>query len=140
MIAAATSYTLIIEAGIRSGAINTAHHAAELGRPVGAIPGLFYSQNSAGCHRLIREGIAELVTAVDDIFNTQTTDSLDLTDLGDFEIRILDCFQSVPLSFQEIRKESGLTTSEAERGLASLELIGLLVRQDGSWRRVQTTL
>ncbi|GAA1562074.1 DNA-processing protein DprA [Brevibacterium picturae] len=49
-------------AGYRSGALNTASHAARLGRPVGAVPGPVTSAASAGCHRVLREGIAGVVT------------------------------------------------------------------------------
>ena len=53
---AAAAATVVVEAAHRSGAHSTAHHAAELGRPVGAVPGPVTSASSAGCHRLIRNG------------------------------------------------------------------------------------
>ena len=62
LIAALCSLTIVSEARWRSGALSTAHHAAEMGREVGAVPGSVYSANSAGCHRLIREGAATLIT------------------------------------------------------------------------------
>ncbi|HZW42471.1 MAG TPA: DNA-processing protein DprA [Agromyces sp.] len=55
LIAAASAATVVLEAGIRSGSLNTAGHAAELGRPLGAVPGPVTSPASAGCHRLLRE-------------------------------------------------------------------------------------
>ena len=45
----------MLEAGLRSGSINTAGHASALGRPLGAVPGPVTSPASAGCHRLFRE-------------------------------------------------------------------------------------
>ena len=48
--------------GVASGALSTAHHAARLLRPVGAVPGPVTSMASAGCHRLLREGVAVCVT------------------------------------------------------------------------------
>jgi DNA processing protein len=57
---------VIIEAAERSGALITAHHAIEQGRPVFAVPGPIDSLASAGTHALIREG-AILVRGVDDI-------------------------------------------------------------------------
>ena len=62
LIAALCAATVVAEARWRSGALSTARHAAEMGREVGAIPGSVFSANSAGCHRLIREGAAILVT------------------------------------------------------------------------------
>ena len=58
---------MIVEAGERSGALNTARHAAELGRPLMAVPGPVTSAQSGGCHRIIREWGATCVTRADDI-------------------------------------------------------------------------
>ncbi|MGO4691869.1 DNA-processing protein DprA [Glaciibacter sp. 2TAF33] len=62
LIAAASRATVVLEAGWRSGSLNTAGHAAALGRPLGAVPGPVTSPTSAGCHRLIREYDAVCVT------------------------------------------------------------------------------
>ena len=62
LIAALCAATVVVEARWRSGALTTAHRAAEMGREVGAVPGSVYSANSAGCHRLLREGAAMAVT------------------------------------------------------------------------------
>jgi DNA processing protein len=67
VIAALSCGTVIVEAGERSGALNTARHAAELGRPLMAVPGPVTSQQSAGCHRIIREWGATCVTCAADI-------------------------------------------------------------------------
>jgi len=56
----------VIEAGWRSGSLNTAGHAAALGRSLGAVPGPITSAASAGCHRLIREYDAEVITTADE--------------------------------------------------------------------------
>jgi DNA processing protein len=66
-IAALTRGTVIVEAGERSGALNTARHAAQLGRPLMAVPGPVTSAQSAGCHRIIREWAATCVTCADDV-------------------------------------------------------------------------
>lgn len=57
--------TIVLEAGWRSGSLNTAGHAATLGRPLGAVPGPVTSAASAGCHRLIRDYDAVCVTDPD---------------------------------------------------------------------------
>lgn len=67
LIAAASTATVVMEAGYRSGSLNTAGHALALGRPVGAVPGPVTSAASAGCHRLIRELGATLVTTVQEV-------------------------------------------------------------------------
>ncbi len=67
VIAALACGTVIVEAGERSGALNTARHAADLGRPLMAVPGPVTSAQSAGCHRIIREWGTTLVTRAADV-------------------------------------------------------------------------
>src|SRR6185312_8851524 len=67
LIAAASQATVVLEAGWRSGSLNTAGHAAAIGRPLGAVPGPVTSAASAGCHRLIREFDARCVTNADEM-------------------------------------------------------------------------
>jgi len=66
LIAALSNATLVVEAAFRSGSLRTARDAAELMRPVMAIPGPITSPVSEGCHRLIGERAAEVVTSVSD--------------------------------------------------------------------------
>ena len=58
---------LVVEAGLKSGALITADLALEQGRTVMAVPGRIDSYTSQGSHRLLRDG-ARLVTDVDDVF------------------------------------------------------------------------
>jgi len=67
VIAALASGTLVVEAGQRSGALNTARHASDLGRPLMAVPGPVTSDLSAGCHSLIRQWGGTLVTNADEV-------------------------------------------------------------------------
>lgn len=67
LLAALGGATVIVEAGVRSGSLNTAFLASDLGRPVGAVPGPVTSASSAGCHRLLREDIATVVTSTQDV-------------------------------------------------------------------------
>ena len=66
LIAALSMSTLVVEAAFRSGSLRTARDAAELLRPVMAIPGPINSPTSEGTHRLIGERAAEIVTSVSD--------------------------------------------------------------------------
>ena len=66
LIAALSCATLVVEAAYRSGSLRTARDAADLMRPVMAIPGQLNSPTSQGCHRLIAERAAEIVTSVKD--------------------------------------------------------------------------
>jgi DNA processing protein len=69
VIAALGCGTVIVEAGERSGALNTARHAANLGRPLMAVPGPVTSAQSAGCHRIIRDWGASCVTRAAEIID-----------------------------------------------------------------------
>jgi DNA processing protein len=71
LIAALGAATLVVEAAHRSGALNSAGYARDLGRPVLAVPGPVTSAMSSGCHRLIQreEDPARLVTSVAEILS-----------------------------------------------------------------------
>lgn len=66
LIAALAKSTIVVEAAFRSGSLRTARDAAELLRVVLAVPGPISSPSSDGCHRLIGERCAEIVTSVAD--------------------------------------------------------------------------
>ena len=68
LIAATSAATVIVEAGWRSGSLSTAGHALTLGRNLGTVPGPITSPASAGCHRLIREHNAQIVTNAADAY------------------------------------------------------------------------
>ena len=67
LIAALSQATIVVEAAFRSGSLRTARDAAEIFRPVMAIPGPINSPTSEGCHRLIAERVAELVSSVSEV-------------------------------------------------------------------------
>jgi DNA processing protein len=73
VIAALSAGTVIVEAGRRSGALNTARHARDLGRKLMAVPGPVTSELSAGCHSIIRDWGATLVTCADDVLEILST-------------------------------------------------------------------
>ncbi len=67
LIAALASATCVVEAAHRSGSVTTASNAAELNRPVLAVPGSVTSEKSRGTHRLVHEGVAMLAADVSDV-------------------------------------------------------------------------
>jgi DNA processing protein len=73
IIAALAAGIVVVEAGLRSGTMNTVRHADLLGRPVMAVPGPVTSQASAGCHHLIAECGVPLVTSAADILGHLVT-------------------------------------------------------------------
>src|SRR5690606_36163253 len=67
LIAALGGACVVVEAGLRSGSLNTAGWAEALHRPIGAVPGPVTQMSSAGCHEWIRRGQATLVTDADEV-------------------------------------------------------------------------
>jgi DNA processing protein len=146
-IIAAAAATVVVEAAHRSGALSTAHHAADLGRPVGAVPGPVTSASSAGCHRLIRNG-ALCVTSPDDVLEmvtpldasrpdsegpTPRTRARDFATPG--ERAAYDAVTGRGSTAGEIGRAAGLTPAEVRSALGSLELAGSLRRAGDLWMR-----
>ncbi len=67
LLAALARATVVVEAGRRSGARDTAALARTLGRPVLAVPGSIHSATSIGCHDLIQAHTATLAASVADV-------------------------------------------------------------------------
>jgi DNA processing protein len=161
-IAALTCGTVIVEAGERSGALNTARHAADLGRPLMAVPGPVTSAQSAGCHRIIREWSASCVTraadiielllplteadgpvsaraaaparaAVDDSARAVGHSARDELDAD--SARVLDAFPSRgSVGTATIAVEAGVDLGTLLGCLGVLTAYGFIERCDGGWR------
>jgi DNA processing protein len=147
LVAALSGATVVVEAGLRSGAANTAAWARALGRVVCAVPGPVMSSASAGCHELIRGG-AELVTRADQIIeivgragefaNEPKRPSSALDDLTDAGKRVYEALPARGVrSADELSFESGVPVPQLQGQLALLEVAGLVVRDDGRWRLVK---
>ena len=67
LIAGLTSATIVVEAAVRSGALNTANWATRLNRHLMGVPGPVTSAPSQGVHQLIRTGAATLVTHAEEV-------------------------------------------------------------------------
>lgn len=68
LIAGLAMVVVVVEAGHKSGAINTASQALEMGRTVAAVPGPIDDPRSAGANTLIRDG-AQVITGVEDLLS-----------------------------------------------------------------------
>ena len=144
LVAALSGATVVVEAGLRSGAANTAAWARALGRVVCAVPGPVTSSVSAGCHVLIRGG-AELVTRAEEVVEIvgragELADepehpSTALDELSDIGKRVYEALPARGVrSADELSVEAGLPVAQLQGQLALLELAGLAVRDDGRWR------
>lgn len=65
IIAALASVTIVVEAGVQSGALNTAEHALQLGRTLGAVPGPIDAPQSEGSNGLLRDGAVVIASVAD---------------------------------------------------------------------------
>ncbi|OCB34243.1 DNA protecting protein DprA [Mycobacterium malmoense] len=147
LVAAVAGAAVVVEAGLRSGAANTAAWARALGRVVAAVPGPVTSSASAGCHALLRNG-AELVTRADHVVELigrigelaveEPRPATALDGLGDAERRV---YEALPgrgaATVEQLAVASGLAPERVLGPLAILELAGLVQRQEGRWRLVR---
>ena len=151
LIAALSAVTVVVEARWRSGALNTAHHAETLGRAVGAVPGSVHSANSAGCHRLLRDGGAVCVTDAGEVAElaspsgealpeTRTGRAADHDGLTLEDLILLD---ALPLrstsSVDKLCTVAGLSQESVRAGLGRLGLLGLAVSERGGWKRAKVS-
>jgi DNA processing protein len=140
LIASMAGGTVVIEAGYRSGSLNTATHARDLDRPLGVVPGPITSGQSAGCHRLLRSNqAAQLVTSVAEMVELMTGDSnAEVFDQPEHDsvTRVFDALSSKPASVDSIARRSGLAVRDVTTALEILGLSGRANHNDGSgWSR-----
>ena len=125
VIAALSRGTVIVEAGERSGALNTARHAANLGRPLMAVPGPVTSRQSAGCHTIIREWGATCVTCAADIIEM-------VSPLGDPDVLASACGQRPAASPTRGPADPGSPPSRDELDPDSARVLDALPARGGA--------
>jgi DNA processing protein len=130
---------LIIEAPLKSGAMISARLAGEQGRDIFAVPGKIDSPNSAGCHRLIRDG-SYLTESADDVLNvlgplrkpvtlpgkTEAMRHPNEVTLNDIEETVLHCVQTAATSLESIVSASSLEIHQVIAALDILERKGMI--------------
>jgi DNA processing protein len=147
--------TIVVEAGLHSGALLTANAAIDYNREVMAVPGKIDSPLSKGAHQLIKQG-AKLIESVEDItealgyFGEQLTEHVGIAakkadmmiekplfDMGQLNLnvsekRIYECLDKEPSHIEQIIAEADLTAGIVNAGLISLRLKGLIKQLPGS--------
>ena len=129
---------VVVEAGVRSGALVTARLGLEEGREVLAVPGNIFSEASIGPNALLRLGARPLLTPRDvfdaiDVIPPPSTEKLDEPEL----MRHLDAGEA--LTVDEIAARAGKTVGEIHGDLLELELRGDLHRGiDGRYARTRS--
>lgn len=155
LIAAFGAGTVVVEAGRRSGTLSTAAAAEQLGRVVMAVPGPVTSAMSVGCHLLLADRFAQLVTGADDVLAAvgapaaaaaggrdgarpgedprHPTDGLDPE-----TARVYDAFPARgSVAVQDLVIESGFPVATVLGALAVLQLHGLVDQEGPMWKRLR---
>jgi DNA processing protein len=161
VIAALATGTVVVEAGERSGAVNTARLARDLGRRLMAVPGPVTSDQSAGCHRIIREWQGALVTTAAEVIEHLSpigaileTNAPAVTgpadnsgrrrrlrpalDLDAMDLETTQVLDAMParggMATTRIAQRAGMVPTTVVRCLAALAASGFIERCDEGWR------
>jgi DNA processing protein len=146
LIAALSRGSVVVEAAVRSGALNTARWAQQMMRPVMGVPGPVTSAMSAGVHQMLREGMAVLVTDGDEVLETISAIGENTLPLRHGETRPRDRLDEVtrrvleavpvarPVGADRIARTAGLPRHEVELRLGRLLLQDFVERAGDRWR------
>lgn len=153
IIAALSRATIVVEAALRSGSRTTAREADDLLRLVMAFPGPVTSVASAGCHELIKDNAAILVTDADDIVNLlgPAPPMFDIDGLVDdpdddaksdpISTAVLGALGSRSASsVADLVAVTQLSTEVVVSTLGVMELTGLVKRSPSGWQLAAASL
>lgn len=147
LIAALSDAVVVVEAGWRSGARNTAKWARGLGRPALAVPGSVLTATSTGCHQMVRDGEATLVTSAREIIDEAGPLRLPVRGSDDAAARDTDglagdqllVYEALPAvgsrEPRELSEVSGVGIDGVRGVLPLLELAGFVGSDDTGWYR-----
>lgn len=138
--------TIVVESGIKGGALLTAEIAVDQDREVFAFPGNISSKQSEGTNELIKRGQAKLITNIDDILSelevklkpilkkdyTAKTDVLTLN-LSESENKIYSVLDYDPVHIDTINELTDLTISDCLVNLLTLEFKSLVRQVPGKY-------
>jgi DNA processing protein len=130
IIAALAPVTIVIEAGFRSGALNTASQALELGRVVAAVPGPIDSEQSRGSNQLLRDG-AVFIAAPDDALallgiSPPKGGDQAIPRLPETEQKVWDAIATGFTDIDSLPATTGQSMAECLAAVTSLEILGLV--------------
>ena len=129
IIAALAPVTIVVEAGFRSGALNTASQALELGRVVAAVPGPIDSDQSRGSNQLLRDG-AVLIAAPEDALALLGVSAPQVAPprplLPESERKVWDAIAGGFVDTDALPAATDLTIAECLAAITSLEIMGLV--------------
>ncbi|MEO8333840.1 MAG: DNA-processing protein DprA [bacterium] len=128
IIAAVASVTIVVEAGVKSGALITSSRAFELGRTVAALPGPIDVPQSLGSNELLRDGAQVIASFADALSLLGLTSAIKLGDIpeGSGERRLWNALEDGSADLDTLATRTGLPAHEAMAAVAGLEIRGLI--------------
>jgi DNA processing protein len=129
LIAALASITIVVEAGVKSGALITAENAIDLGRTVAAVPGPIDVPQSAGTNRLLRDGatmIADVADALQLAGLTPAARRPDPDVASGAELAVWIALGDGALDVDALTLRSGLPARDCLAAVTTLELNGAI--------------
>lgn len=128
----------VVEAAKKSGSLISANYALEYGKEVFAVPGLITSQQSVGCHRLLKDG-AKLVAQPSDILEEFGQMTLFKDIKPDSSVRqltmeqqkVYNALSSIPQSVEDICTSTNLPVHVVNGILLEFELDDLVLQDYG---------
>jgi len=146
LIAALARGTVVVEAALRSGALNTANWTTRLNRPLLGVPGPITSAPSQGVHQLIRSGAATLVTSGEEVLELVGAAGEHLVEVprgrarprDRLPLRSQQVLDAVPVAAcaraDSIARTAGLGLVEVRSTLVRLRAHGLVEELPTGWR------
>lgn len=135
---------IVIEAGLKSGSLITAHYALQQGRDVFAVPGPINSPMSTGTFNLIRDGAiparsgSEIAESLNGSSIHQSSQPfipaqtrLPLDTLSEEECRVYDALSGSPVRIDDLTEKTEISVGLLLSILLNLELKGLVNQISG---------
>ena len=136
LIAALSTALLVIEAREKSGTMSTVSYAIRYHKPVFAVPGNIYSENSVGTNNLLKENRAKAACQADDLFKTLGIKAKavqhEKAPLSENERKVLECMdKQKPKGMQELLNQSGLSSTTLFVTLTKLQMANRILALPG---------
>lgn len=137
IIAGLNDKTIVVEAGIKSGALITANYAYEENREVYAIPWNIYFRNGEGCNMLIKDNKAKILLSINDIFENSNSESFIIDKQKNFNTAVnlekdeLSVYNQVLLASSSVEEICGNLNKSYDSVIllcTNLELKGIITK------------
>jgi DNA processing protein len=129
LIAALGQATIVVEAGVKSGALNTASWAEGIGRQVGVTPGPIDSPASLGTNLLLRDGGAHALATIEDalsLVGISEPGKTEVTFENSAEQTVWEALVHPAANFDVLTARTGLPARLCLETVTALELRGVV--------------